>query len=114
MFIECQENAEQHKIHKSDPGLRSLGRGDGTEEGRAGEPDGTVAPMPGVRGRGSRWAQREHDGDPGQGTRELALCWVSECEADPENWRKEEELSRHTACPFLGIDRPELVKAVIE
>lgn len=114
MFIERQQNAEQHEIHKGDPGLRSLGRGDGQRREERGSQMELWHPCRGS-GEGAAAGHRGNmDGDPGQGTGELALCWVSKCEADPENWRKEEALLTHTACLFLGIDRPELVKAIIE
>lgn len=115
MFTECQQNAKQHEIHKSDPGLQSLGREDGTRR----------------EGRGARWNCGTHAGGQGKGQplgtegtwmqipdraqgNWRSAGWVSKCEADPENWSKQEALSRHTTCPFLGIDRPEFVKAVTE
>lgn len=45
IFTKCQHHAEQHELHKSDPGPQSLGGpGHGTEKGKASEPDETRVP----------------------------------------------------------------------
>lgn len=100
-LIECQRHAEQHKIHGGDPGLQSLEeQGDGTQKGKAGEPDGTRAPR-----------QRKNvDRGPGWG-------WGSWHCIGPHNMRQirrrdGEALLGYTACSFLRISSSESVKAV--